>query len=317
MSIPHPGFRIPHSRQQRRAFTLIELLTVIIIIGILMAILVPAVMNARVKGMESQMVAEITQLDTAMKQFRTNYTVLPPALHTPGNAAQVRAFWRRVWTRWDNSSTPVADLNCAEVLVFYLGGMPGTVGTKTTGFNLNPLSPASTGGQRSPPLFQFDQGRLLDENGNGYYEYYPPHKRTVGDGVPPYVYFDFTSYPQPGPDGQWGAGGVNDNNSGANPNVPFTPDNITDNILEAVWPLTNDIDFSFTMTGVSGVARPYASTATGGWMNADSFQIIGAGLDNDYGNILTRMFPSGGNYAPSDYDNVTNFSTSRLEDAIP
>jgi hypothetical protein len=244
------------------------------------------------------MINELAQLDSAMKQFRTNYAVLPPALHnddngfTTANGAvenRVRGFWRRAWPRWSNNSsipsatptapgTNVETFSPAEVLVFYLGGMPGTVGTKVTGFNLNPLNPAAAGGQRSTPLFQFDQGRLLDEypigSPNGFYEYYPPHKVSVGDGVPPYAYFDAATY--------------------------------------------GTVTYNHGNAGTYGTATPYYDGAVSGkFMNADSFQIVGAGLDDNYGANANKTFPSGNNYINEDNDNVTNFSITRLEDAKP
>ena len=109
-SIP-TGRPIPNRR--RRAFTIVELLTVIIIIGILIALLVPAVMAARVKAMDTRMISEIEQLGSAMKEFRNKYAVLPPALHTDDNGFaaangtaenRVRAAWRRAWPRWNNST---------------------------------------------------------------------------------------------------------------------------------------------------------------------------------------------------------------------
>jgi prepilin-type N-terminal cleavage/methylation domain-containing protein len=283
-------FSHPHPRS---AFTLVEMLTVIIIIGLLVALLVPAIMNARIKALDTQMINEISQLDSSMKQFRTNYAVLPPALHndnTPANTARVRAFWRRAWTRWDNSGTTPYDLSPAEVLVFYLGGRPNlqpnaspppnyvvtSDSSKVLGFNLNPLNPTAAGGQRSTPLFQFDQGRLFDENDNGFYEYYPPAKRSSGDGVPPYAYFDAATY------------GL--------------------------------VTYSHGAAGTYGTATPYFDGAVSGkYMNADSFQILGGGLDNNYGAAAAanKTFPSGNGYINEDNDNVSNFSTTRLEDAKP
>ncbi len=314
MLILHPSSRRP----RRRAFTLVELLTVIIIIGLLMALLVPAVMSTRIKALDARMVAELAQLDASMKQYKDKYGGYPPANWTVANGTQVVAHLRRAFPRV--SSPSVINLNAAEVLVFALGGdsdnsgtwnsqtgsWTGSGSTKVQGFNMNPANPMQAGGQRTTPFFQFDQGRLIDEDGNGWYEYYPPHKRTVGDGVPPYVYFDFTSYPKPGADTKWGIANNNDDT--------VAP---TDDILEAIWSGSDDVDVSFTMAGVGGVARAYASSTSGGWMNPDSFQIICAGQDNDFGNNRARAFPSGGNYNPADYDNLTNFSTTRLEDSIP
>jgi prepilin-type N-terminal cleavage/methylation domain-containing protein len=294
-----------------RAFTLVELLTVIIIIGILMAILVPAVMSARVKALDTRMINEIAQLDSALKQFRTNYAVLPPATHYDDNGAtpngtienRVRAFWRRAWPRWNNTATPVAALDPPEVLAFYLGGMPATAGSsKVTGFNLNPLSPQATGGQRSTPLFQFDQGRLLDEDGDGLWEYYPPQKRSVGDGVLPYFYFDTGSY-----------------SDDHYVDYSVTPPNTSPAVDYLLRPNPSAGSGAVALPcSQFGFALPYLDGAvSGGFMNPNAFQIIGAGLDEHYGANANKTFPAGTNYATEDNDNLSNFSTVRLEDAKP
>jgi general secretion pathway protein G len=308
-------------RRLPRAFTLVELLIVIIIIGLLMALLVPAIMGVRIKARDAQIVAEIAELDKAMQQFKDKHGAYPPAMHYDDNGTataggtvenRVRAFWRRAWPRWSNTSTNVAQLDPAEVLVFYLGGIPSTSGsTKVTGFNLNPLNPTATGGQRSTPLFQFDQGRLFDEDDDTFWEYYPPQKRSKGDGITPYVYFDFTSYVFHSSGSYWFYHATNATPAGPQPvgSGPFV-------LLSS----TNAFP-----TSTAGTATPYYDSAvSGGFMNPTSFQIISAGLDNNYGSGTRRGFPSGAAVAPSttgynteDYDNLTNFTTSRLEEAIP
>jgi hypothetical protein len=67
------------------------------------------------------------------------------------------------------------------------------------------------------------------------------------------------------------------------------------------------------------------------WMNPASFQIFSSGLNVLYAtpdesstfypsaadNIGPYLFPSGDNYAPNTYDDITNFSNGTLEDSIP
>lgn len=267
--------------RRRNAFTLVELLMVIIIIGMLMGLLVVAIGKAMIAGKDAAIVAEIAQLDAAMKKYQSENGILPPAVHndnTAANIARVRAFWRRVWPRWDNSGTTPVDLTPAEVLVFYLGGQYSTAGSsKLIGFNMNPANPTQAGGQRTVPLFQFQQGRLFDEDGNGYAEYYPPHKRSAGDGVPPYTYFDSASY-------------------GTFSTSPFYG------------------------SVAQGYAVPYNdgnSPSGTGFMNATTFQILCAGQDNNYGNDSAKLFPNGTGYDDGDNDNLANFSTNRLEDSKP
>jgi prepilin-type N-terminal cleavage/methylation domain-containing protein len=251
----------------RRGFTLVELLTVIIIIGLLTGLLVAAIGRAMVSARDARVIAEIAQLDSAMKQYKDKYGSYPPANWTTGNSAAVIRHFRRAFPR--ASAPTVVDLDPAEVLVYALGGVPASSGsTKVTGFSLNPTNPLGSGGQRSTPLFQFDQSRLVDIDNDGFWEYLP-------DGMTlPYIYFDSSSYASP----------------------------------------------SAVGSATTGYAKPYLDAATsGGYMNANSFQIISAGQDEHYGAVNagdgSSNFPLPSPARDGDLDNLTNFSTTRLEEA--
>src|SRR4029079_16471662 len=70
------------SRSQKRGFTLVELLVVIAIIGILVALLLPAIQAAREAARRSQCVTKVRQLGLAVLNYESARKVLPYA-NTP------------------------------------------------------------------------------------------------------------------------------------------------------------------------------------------------------------------------------------------
>jgi general secretion pathway protein G len=64
---------------QRRAFTLVELLVVITIIGLLAGLLLPAINGAVRSAKEAAVASEISLLDQALASFKTRYGEYPPS----------------------------------------------------------------------------------------------------------------------------------------------------------------------------------------------------------------------------------------------
>ncbi|MES2790282.1 MAG: prepilin-type N-terminal cleavage/methylation domain-containing protein [Planctomycetota bacterium] len=181
---------------KRQAFTLIELMIVVVIIATLMGLLLPAVMSAFGSAKVAEVASEIRGLEAAIAQFKSIYGIEPPSRIRLFNTS---AGWsttmmgtfvqngvtlshdrertrsigliNRMWPNFDFTiphtfgPNPYTDLSGSECLVFFLGGVgTGSSGAYAmTGFSKNPANPFATisgNESREGPFFEFKQSRL-------------------------------------------------------------------------------------------------------------------------------------------------------------
>ena len=326
------ALRTPHSALRASAgFTMVEILVVVVIIAMLAGLTVAVALPARTKAKEALIVTEISQLDGALKAYKQKYGSYPPS--NMANEAEVRrhinkAFPQNLqttdhifWKAFYNGT--LAHLSGPQAMVFWLSGF-----TENPEFPLSTLQPLT-------PEFTFDKARLqfadvfvdeppfngywdgetlsVDHDGDGLYDgpfYMPPDS----DGAP-YAYFHAKHYK-----GLYGLGSPK--LPTASPMPRYAPESL---VGSQTRPHPG-----------AGIARPYAvdDNADGipdRFANEDSFQIISAGLDGDYGSRdlgILLLFPTGAGinvstltpadgYMDEDFDNLTNFSSSNLQSAIP
>ncbi len=72
-------------KKSSHAFTLIELLIVVAIIGILAAIAVPNFLNAQIRAKIARSKADMKNLSTALESYRVDNNMYPPTPSTAGN----------------------------------------------------------------------------------------------------------------------------------------------------------------------------------------------------------------------------------------
>jgi prepilin-type N-terminal cleavage/methylation domain-containing protein len=372
----------PTRRERRAGFTLVELLIVIVVIGLLAALLLPAIGSAIRAAKNATVTSEMNQMGQALASFKTKFGDYPPSKilllengnytsymtattsYTLATASSVdisdaqlaqrslsamRKFFPRLQLYANGSSYPNTSTNNIpnfpdfngngtqdgpivltgdECLVFFLGGMPSvqSVSGKNvfsmTGISRNPANPylsaAVSASNRLVPFFEFRSNRLLDFDNDGY----PSYVDSLGTDRP-YAYF--SSYGGTGYDANdvnydTGSSLVEGDNSGT------------------VSPITLKFRVTFPVSGgppniaTSPPPNPYTSTTTGAtpvvYHNPQSFQIISAGGDGQYG-VGGYYSQQAGDPLPVDTantnptgdptlrarekDNLTNFTVNKLD----
>jgi len=294
----------------RAAFSLIELVVVILIIAILASLILNGVMAARTRAVEASVTAEIKNLEKSISDFQMKFGIEPPssitlyetgtgwAASTP-TVVRSRGLIRQIWPQFnfalnrdingDGDTLDSISLQGAECLVFFLGGvnstnvvdktgtlMPGaSIGDTITqwvplGFSVNPLDPFARGGSRLGPYYEFDSDRL----------------------------YNIDSLAAPNPEG-----------------APEYLDSLPSQTKPLIYASSYQGRGYVVGDLVTGAGCTFVNvySKTGGQpYNPKSFQIISAGMDNDYGTggVYDDTLPA---TRSTERDNLTNFKGGRLE----
>ncbi|MDO4570451.1 MAG: type II secretion system protein [Planctomycetia bacterium] len=229
-------------KTNRQGFTLVELLTVIIIIAILAGMVTGAVGYAVTSVKQAAIRAEIGSLEQALNAYKADIGEYPPDNSTDATR-HIQACYRNATT-----TTTYATVTPTTALYIFLGP-----------HNANPRSPfSSTSGKTTKGYFEFDKNRVDS------YQYYP------SGGTVPYVYFR------------------------AN--------------------LSKEDTSAYDGKSWNGVSAYYNNTQNS-YFNPKTFQIISAGLDNEYGSTF-KFSTDTGRLDEATGNNIVNFSTKLIKDLL-
>ena len=300
-----------HQRHPRSGFSLVELMAVIAIIGILLALILPALNNTRDTVRIAEIATEIKGFEQGIAEFKTQFGMEPPsgiALYeepdlgsgmsadpswnqdtaNPSRLVQSRTLIRQMWPQFDFSvahdfdndtvTDEVIVLTGDECLLFFLGGSDTIApadSAKADGFSSNPVNPFATGGNRVGPFGEFDPDRMFDDDTDGAHAYNDPYV----DTTVPYLYlssYDGRGY-RPAKDG--------------------------------------DLDQDATYDATDEIQNVYLQSTDQAWKDK-SHQIICAGADADFG--IGGLWSSEDGFSNNsgdttkDQDNITNFNGGKL-----
>lgn len=322
------------SRRPQRGFTLVEMLVVIGIIGVLAALLLPAVMSAITRARNTVIALEVNGLDTAIEAYRLEKGDYPPNFRDaevvrrhiakcyPGinnayfTSFMVYAFPPAGISTPANTTTPVIDE--AESLVFWLSmtDVNKQFPFRSLDFPVTGIPAASLPAAQPKKYFDFDQTRLTT--------------LTSPVDVPAfmakfcketnYLYLDSRSYSKPPPPASAPAPYLCKFTSPDGVNL-YAIDGESSDGVRPYFSSPNTTPATIPATALyrdqPNIFKPEKPS---------SFQLICAGQDGDFGSLaatdvkISTGALAGTNYDPlgADKDNITNFSNGKLlGDIIP
>lgn len=269
-------------RTRRLAFTLVEMLVVLGIIGVLIAILLPVIGSALVTTRNARMAIEIAQLRDAVEAYKNAHGDYPPSFgegdYTTGALQQssvVNRHLSRCYPKMTSANKSALwaqanNIDQGEALVLWL--------SKVTSDVTHPFNPSAA--PATP--YDFKPGQLIDDDGDGFFSYRGAYSKDSS-----YIYIDSRTYN-----------------------------------AHAYKMMNDKPARAESSGGDELKVRPYYSATGSVFINPTTFQILCAGQDGVFSETTisnsAKRFPAGTNYQDADRDNITSFSEGKtLGNSIP
>lgn len=317
--------RTPKTKARRRpGFTLVEMMTVIVIIGILAGLTIGAGIAVRAAVKRGIVISDMKQLEMGLQRYESEVGEYPPdfafCAETSTRGAEARArvvnHLRKRFPKMRLTGTTDVQfasfltacgltvgsasnqLNPSTALTFWLGGMLDGDG-KPKGFSEDPTNPFKVGEPRTNPYYDFNTERM-------------DALQLMQPGIRPPAPFVYFRAVKSNTTGNFEYGAANETSGEFEPFSYGSTPNVCVPYLEDAYDLNPVLPVHAT--------DPTIRIRT--WRAPDTYQIIAAGLDGVFSTSTPtapqafRFSKVGENFTDGDYDNLASFAAGELEDEL-
>jgi prepilin-type N-terminal cleavage/methylation domain-containing protein len=326
--------RQPTRPDRRGGFTLVELLVVITIIAILFALTAAAVVKAREKSDEVRNRNDISQLQTGIQAFKTDFQpvsyipdrlILPPGDDPTGESlTYISTLWPRINPAYlaknnantraiwgvPNQSNAIIILQGHQTLIFFLGGARDASGIPI-GFSTSPTDPLdkiaiAAGGSPTPtrkgPYFD---GFPPPNLSNSSLSRLRPFPYATAPQTTPWTNYTVVTANPGTADSYWSFVDI----FGTQPFIYFSSKKAGNDYINNWLQGSAAQNLQYDLQG--GCA-PFLMSGTR-FANPNGFQILSAGRDTLFGTGgLNWAGVSGGSVSMGGYDDISNFHPTLL-----